>query len=499
MPFTRYSVALLTAGALASTACETDLTGLNTNPNSPTTAPATALFTRAVATEVSRFAGNTLSSTSLFAQHIAQVQYVDEDRGHLRPGTYDAFFGAYASELEDLEKVAALGTAAASPNTTGPARVMQSWGFQNMTDVFGEIPYSEALKGDVVGGPTKPKYDKQQDIYPGLLAALTQASATMTTGSADGGLGGADPIYKGDIAKWRKFSNSLRARLAMRMSKADAAKASAELTAAFAAPGGVMTGNADNAMLAWPGDGLFDNPWASNFSGRDDHRVSRTLLDTMNVLNDPRVKIYAQPTKNDPTKYVGLQNGLDNITVTPFFNTTSRPGAILYPGATVYGTYGSAAGKKTPSYILTYAEVSFIKAEAANRGMGGLTAAAAAGFYNDGVRASILQWGGTDAEADAYLTQPGVIYIPGATGLQQIGLQKWIALYTQGTEAWSEWRRTGNPASIAMGPKAYPDTPNIPRRFLYPSSEASVNKASLSAAIASQGPDGYYTRVWWDK
>ena len=499
MKFTRHSVALLAAGAMASTACQTDLTSLNTNPNSPTTAPAASLFTNAVATEAGRFAGNSLSGTSLFAQHIAQVQYVDEDRGHIRPGAMDAFFGAYASELEDLEKVAGIGAETKSPNTTGPARVMQAWAYQNMTDAFGDIPYSEALKGDVVGGPTKPKYDTQQSIYTALLKSLTDASATMKAGSTDVGLGGADPVYKGDMAKWLKFSNSLRARLAMRMSKADAARATTELAAAFAAPGGVMTSNADIAAVAWPGDGVFDNPWAANFAGRDDHRVSKTLLDTMNALLDPRIPIYAQPTKSDPTKYVGLQNGLDNVTVTPFFNTTSRPGTIFYPGSTVYGTFGSAAGKKTPSFILTYAEVSFIQAEAANRGIGGLTAAQAAGFYNAGVTASITQWGGTAAQAATYLAQPGVAYAGGAVGLQQIGLQKWISLFTQGTEAWSEWRRTGNPASIKMGPKAYTDTPTIPRRFLYPVSEASVNLASLQAAIATQGADGYYTRVWWDK
>ena len=122
-----------------------------------------------------------------------------------------------------------------------------------------------------------------------------------------------------------------------------------------------MTSNADNAKLAWPGDGMFDNPWAGTFSTRDDHRVSKTLLDTLNALNDPRMKIYAQPTKTDPTKYVGLQNGLDNVTVTPFFNTTSRIGAIFYPGSTTYGTFGTSAGKTTPSYIMTFAEVSFLQ------------------------------------------------------------------------------------------------------------------------------------------
>ena len=498
MRFTRHSVALLIVASLATTACKTDLTDLNTNPNNPTTAPASALFTFAVRNEVGRFAGNTLSSTSLFAQHIAQVQYVEEDRGHLRTGTIDGLFAnPYITELEDLEKVALQGTADAAPNLTGPARIMQSWGFQNLTDIFGDVPYSEALKGDIPGSPIKPKYDAQKDIYYGMLKALADASSSMKVGVE--GLGSADPIYKGDVAKWLKFSNSLRARMAMRISKADPAKATAELSAAFAAPGGLMTSNADNAALVWPGDGVYDNPWAGNFAGRDDHRVSKTLLDTMNALADPRVKIYAQPTKNDPTKYVGLQNALDNILVTPFFNTTSRPGTIFYPGTTVYGTYGTAAGKKTPSYIMTYSELSFIRAEAANRGIGGLTAAAAKGFYDAGVTASITQWGGTAADAATYLAQPGVAYAGGAVGLQQIGLQKWIGLFTQGTEAWSEWRRTGNPASIKPGPRMFADVPSIPRRFPYASNEQSVNAASLAAAIAAQGPDTYLTRVWWDK
>jgi len=258
-----------------------------------------------------------------------------------------------------------------------------------------------------------------------------------------------------------------------------------------------MTSNADNAKLTYPGDGVFDNPWSSNFATRDDHRVSKTLLDTMNTLADPRVKIYAQPTKADPTKYVGLQNGLDNVTVTPFFNTTSRVGTIFYPGATVYGTFGSAAGKQTATYIMTYAEVEFLKAEAAERGLGGQTGAA--GHYNAGVRASILQWGGTDADADAYLAKPGVAYVAGATGLKQIGLQKWISMFTQGNEAWSEWRRTGNPSTVKMGPKAYPDVPEIPRRILYPSNEQTVNAASRDEAVARQGADTYLTRIWWDK
>jgi hypothetical protein len=494
---TRLSVAVA-AAALSTTACQTDLTGLNTNPNNPTSAPATALFTNAVSAAVGRWVGaGQLSGTELFAQHLAQVQYVEEDRGRLRTETIDGWFtNAYVSELEDFDKIADIGTAASSPNTTGPARVMQTWVFQNMTDFWGDIPYSEALKGDK-GGSLKPKYDKQQDIYTGMFKVLTDASAAMKTGTTDPALTAGDPIYKGDMAKWLKFSNSLRARLALRIIKADATKAAAELTAAFAAPGGVMTSNDDNAKVSWPGDGVFDNPWSGNFSTRDDHRVSKTLLDTLNALQDPRMKVFAQPTKNDPTKYIGLQNGMDNVTVTPFFNTTSRVGAIFYPGTTTYGSFGTSAGRATPSYLMTFAEVSFIRAEAAERGLAGQTGAAA--HYAAGVRASILQWGGTDAEATAYLARPGVAYVAGATGLQQIALQKWISMFSQGNEAWSEFRRTGHPNTIKMGPKAYPDVLQIPRRIPYPSNEQTVNAASRDEAVARQGADTYLTKIWWDK
>lgn len=499
MKFTRVAVALV--GIAVATACKTDLTALNENPNSPTSAPAGALFTSATRSSLANIYNsfNSLSMTELFAQHIAQVQYIDEDRGHIRSTTLDDLFtNLYVGPLQDYNKILLKADSASLPSTSGPSKVMQSWVFQNLTDLWGDVPYSEALKGEAA--KFTPTYDAQKDIYYGLLATLTQASTSMAGGNStnDPGLGNADPIYKGVVTKWAQLSNSLRARLAMRMSNADPAKAQTELTAAFAA--GMMLSNADNASMVWPGDGVYDNPWAANFAGRDDHRMSKTLIDALVSTNDPRLPIFAQPTEDNAAVYAGLQNGLDNTTASSQFSSTSRPGAIFYPGATVYGTFGTAAGKATPSYIMTYAEVAFIQAEAAERSMGGLTPAQAAGFYNAGVTASITQWGGTAAQAAAYLAQPSVAYTPGATGLQKIGLQKWIALFTQGNEAWSEWRRTGFPATIQPGPNMYPDVPGgVLLRLPYPPNEQSVNQPGLDAAIARQGLDATNTKVWWDK
>ncbi|MDB4913980.1 MAG: hypothetical protein JWM95_1624 [Gemmatimonadetes bacterium] len=504
MRFMRLTVAVVSVALLA--ACQTDLTALNKDPNNPVTAPSTSLFTNAVQSTMTTYQNsfNTLSMTELFAQHVAQGQYIDEDRGHIRPGSIDLLWtNLYAGPLPDLQKVIAQGDAAKQPSTSGPARVMQSFIFEYMTDLWGDIPYAGALNGESGGDAFRPKYDTQKDIYYGLLKTLTDASAAMKAGTSvnDPGLGSADPIYGASLfsnkdAQWVKFANSLRARLAMQMIKADPAKAATELTAAFA--GGMMASNADNAMLSWPGDGTYNNPWATNFSTRDDHRMSKVFIDTLVALADPRLKIFAQPTKADPAKYAGELNASE-VATSVNLNTTSRPGVIFYPGATLYGTVGTSAGKATPSYLMTFAEVSFIQAEAAERSVGGLTPGQAAGFYNAGITASITQWGGTAAEAATYLAKPGVAYTPGSVGLQQIGLQKWIALFTQGDRAWAEWRRTGNPASIKPGPAMYADVPGVPRRLPYPAGEQSTNKTSLNEAVARQGADTYLTKMWWDK
>lgn len=493
------AIASLSLAGLA--ACNNDLTGLNNNPNSPTDVPPGPLFTNAAQTLVGRFRGANfdLTMTSLFAQQFGKVQYVDEDQYKLRTSTTAGHFSApYTGGLEDLQKVIDKATVANQPNTAGPARVLKSWTFQIMTDTWGDIPYSEALRGDSVGASFTPKYDPQKEIYAGMLVELATAASTMTAPTAaDPGLGGSDPIYGGNTTQWRRFANSLRARMAMRLSNVDPAKATAELQAALSGPGGVMTSNADNATLDWPGDGVYDNPWAVNFATRDDHRLSAVLADTLNALQDARITVYGQPTKDDPTKYAGIQNGLSTDNAADFFNNTSRPGAIFYPGTTVYGTFGTSAGKKTPSYLMVYAELLFIQAEAAQRGIGGLTAGQAKGFYDAGVRASFEQWGLTTEQADAYLARSGVAYVGGAAGLRQIGLQKWIALFTQGSEAWAEYRRTGNPSTLTPGPAAILNV--IPRRVPYSVDEQSVNAESLAAAVARQGADNFLTRVYWDK
>ncbi|MDE3151985.1 MAG: SusD/RagB family nutrient-binding outer membrane lipoprotein [Gemmatimonadota bacterium] len=494
-------LALMGAGACNNS----KLTDLNQNPNSPTDVPATTLFMQAAHTSAAAWVGNgyDLRGTEWVTQHLAEVQYPDEDDyKRLQGGSTAGWFdGAYNGQLEDLQKVIDKGKADNAPGTFAPAMILQTWNFSFLTDTWGDVPYSQALQGDKSGGTLTPAYDPQKDIYTGMFATLDAASKALA--SASNTLGASDPIYGGDPAMWQKFANSLRARLALRVVNVDPALASTQLQAALTAPGGVFTSNADAAMLAWPGDGVYNNPWSDNFSGRDDHRMSQTLMNILLANNDPRIPIYAQPTVNDTTvnpawpNYAGMPNGLTQATASVYFNDTSRPGTIFYPGATTYGTFGDGSGKSTPSYLMTYADMAFIQAEAAERSMGGLTPAQAAGFYDAGIMASMEQWGVSNADALAYVAQPAIAYQGGVAGLTQIALQRWIALYGDGGQAWAEWRRTCVPNTVKPGPYAIINT--VPRRFEYSTNDATVNADQIAAAIARQGPDQFQTTMWWDK
>jgi hypothetical protein len=487
--------------AFAAAACNSDkLTDLNKNPNSPEDVPAGPIFTNATRLAVSRWLGTTYSlrETEWLAQHLAQVQYNDEDRYlRLHAGdTEGSFNGAYAGELKDFTQITNKGIALNQPGTFGPAAVMRTWEFNYLTDSWGDIPYFEALKGDSVGGSLSPKYDAQKDIYADFFKQLAAASTSMAAATATNTLGAADPIYAGSLLRWQRFSNSLRARLALRLINVDPATANTQLTAAFTAPGGVFVANTDNAVFKWPGDGVYDNPWAVNFKTRDDHRMSNTIMDLLKANNDPRMQIWAEPTAAGT--YAGQPNGISpaRAAAANYLVNASCPGRIFFPSAHT-GTCPKGTGTTTPSYLMTYAEVAFIQAEAAQRGIGGLTPAQAAGFYTAGITASMSQWGVTTAAINTYLAQPGVAYAGGTAGLVQIAQQKWLALFTDGGQAWAEWRRTCQPATVKPGVDA--SKANVPRRFEYPVLEYTVNKSQVDAATAQQGADVFETRVYWDK
>lgn len=484
-----------------------DITGMNHDPDAPTDAPMGPLFTLAAVNTTSRWLGGfSLRGMEWMAQHLAEVSYPNEDRYSRMQGsdTQGTFNGAYTGELANLGIIIRKAKETNQPAFWGPAQVLSSFQYMNLTDMWGDVPFTESLQADAAEAVLKPKYDKQQDIYNAQFQLLADAVDAMAAVPATGvvTLGSADPIYGGKLLQWQRLANSLRARMAMRIVNVDPTKADAELKAAFNAPGGVMQADADLAKLIWPGDGTYDNPWAGNFQGRDDHRMSRSLMEIIVGTNDPRVPIFAQKVESPtvhPGGYGGMPNGLSDAGAAAWSTTASRPGAIFYGGAQSYNpkNLGSSANLKTPSYIFTLADVLFIQAEAAERGIGGLNAGQAKGFYDAAISASMRQWGVAAAAINTFLGEPEIAYKGGVDGLKQIATQRWVALYTDGPQAWSEWRRTCQPTTPVAGPEAMVDF--IPRRLQYSITESSANKANVDAAVAQMGgPDNFETRMWWD-
>lgn len=463
---------------LATAACDEGLTEVNENPNAPTDVDAQFLAANAIESSVSRALGANfnLTLTALWSQQIAKIQYIDEDRYELRDATVNSHWANfYSGPLADFKLIQEKGAENNRPNHVAVAKIMQSWTFHQMTDVWGAIPYSQALQGRAEEPILTPQYDSQQAIYTGLLNELEAAAGMIETGA--GTFGAGDLIYGGDAAAWQKFANSLRLRLAMRMSEVDEATARAEFSAALA--DGVFTSNDDNATLVYAG-APSENPIHENFheGGRFDHVISATMVDTLKAFDDPRLAIYATPAPSDG-EYRGMPNGLANDHGI-VFNTLSRIGDyFLAPTA--------------PAVLQTYAEVLFLRAEAAARGW---TTESAAQLYNEAITASMEQYGITGSDVTEYLVQSEVVFNP-STALQQIAVQKWIALYMNGPEAYAEWRRTGFPQ---LTPAAQGTNDGlIPVRVFYPSSEQAFNAASLQAAIAANGGDDLNDPVWWDQ
>jgi hypothetical protein len=223
------TASFIALAAVAASACDDGLTEINENPNTPSRVPSELLFPTAVQSAVNRALGSTLhyDYAATWIQHYAKIQYTNEDRYQLRSTGNDAhWLGFYAGALQDFQGVIAKADSTGEPNKKAAALVMKSWTMGIVTDVWGDVPYTQANLGlDAIGGDrsvTSPKYDPQQVVYNGLFAELTAAAKMITPSGSN--FGTADLIYGGDMAKWRKFANSLHLRHAMRLSQVDPAK-----------------------------------------------------------------------------------------------------------------------------------------------------------------------------------------------------------------------------------------------------------------------------------
>ena len=474
----KYITALLSGAlVLLAVSCKKDLVKINQNPNASQNAQPDYLLTAATKATADTYWGvaNTMESSLLFVQYWAKIQYTDPDRYIYSNSAFQELWTVgYSKSIVNLNQVIKIGDAQANNNYKGVALVLRSWVFTLLTDAYGDIPYKQAINIDQY---LTPAYDSQKDVYTALLNDLKTAQGLLDpAGKAIAG----DVLYGNNIALWKKFANSLRQRIALRIADRDAAKAKQVLADIQAEGGAFISTNAETAQLVYL-DSPNQNPVSNLFDTRDDYRISKTIVDKLFALNDPRLPVYASKTQDaTPSTYVGIPNGLLVGDASSLgFTKTSKPGSYFL-------------APHSPAVIISYAEVLFDRAEAAARG---LTTENAADLYKQAVTSSLNQYGIQGTAVDTYLAQPALQY-DAVNFKKSIGEQKWLALFGQGLEEFAEWRRLDYPQ---LQP-AVAGTLNgkIPSRFIYPGTEQSLNGASYKAAVADQGADVLTTKLWFD-
>lgn len=436
----------------------------NVNPNAASSPSVAALLTNV---ESNLGGYGAMTRGGLYAQYFSETQYTDAS---LYSAPQFNFSGEYAGIMYDLQNIININ---ASNNQTQVARILLQYLFWTITDRWGDVPYSEALTGN----PT-PKYDKQEDIYKGMIATLKDAVDKFDAGSVITG----DIIYNGNVSNWKKLANTLRMGMALRLSKvypSPSGYAATEFKAALAHPAGSITQNADNFTVKYPG-GNFQNPFFALYNGRKDFAESKPMVDLMQSFNDPRQQAYG-------TSNVGVPYGVKRATAEAFTSANPNWSYILR----------ADLRQDNSPYTLYSAAQSFLaRAEARDYGW---TSEDLQTVYRTGITLSFQQWG-VGTPSDSYFNQTGVaLTAPAGTGanLRQIAIQRYIASYPNGLEGWSIWRKTGFPA-LTPAPDAITTT-GIPLRYLYGPTEYSTNPEQTQAAASAIGGDKVTTPVWWDK
>ncbi len=429
-----------------------------------------------------------LNPFRLFVQYWTETLYNDESNYNLKTRSIDRYLwerlyvGRGSTDptvapavLRNLSEAKSLITAdqfldpKIKANQLACIEVLSVYAWTVLVDTYGNVPYSQSLDYN----NAQPAYDDAATIYTDLFARINAAIGKMDATTS--GLGNADLVYSGSMAKWKKFANSLKLRMAITTADADAARAKTQAEAAVAS--GVFTDNVDNATFAFQSDLPNTNPLWEDLvnNGRHDFVGTSFFVNSLNTLQDPRLGTYFKPVAGTTTYVGGVNGGLN--TASKF----SNPGAVL-------------EDPTLPGVLASYTEVEFLLAEAAARGFS--VNGTATSHYEAGVTASILQWGGSAADAATYLAQPTVAYATAAgTYKQKIGTQAWIALYNQPVQAWTEWRRLDYPRLTAPVDALSP----IPLRLTYPSVELNLNSTNYAAAVAAIGGDKVDTKIFWDK
>lgn len=521
--FIRYSL-IFGLGALLLAGCDKNFEEINTNPNQSDASPTPYIFTYATRQFAFRYYDVWYSGrqSAVASQQWCQRNYTSEDRYQFRDNVMDGFFRNTYIWMLNYEKIKELNTNEATKGNMSAygdnkmqiatCDIMETWIFQLLTDSFGDIPYSQAF--DPVKYP-KPKYDKQSDIYKAMIAKLKQAVVDLKASSK--GWTSGDVVYGGDISKWIKFANSLRLRIALRASKVDntyIAEAQSAIT------DGVFESNDDNAVFSFIGTGdpneapIYSGFFTENrndftltkqftnlLKGQDD--ADKGFVNPFNGIVDPRLAIYRGPTMG--TNTIGIPYGMDDTQTGAYVSANSN--VINLKPDTKRNVFSPVnLQPEFGSILLDYPTVCFMVSQINNND---------ATWFLKGVNASLEMWGVGATDAASYVAAITAKWTA-ATAEQKaemVATSKYIHLYTQFYEAWSEYRRTGYPKSIVKPGErtavvggvnitfepipGFESGKDIVARFKYAISEYTLNQTNVKAAATSMGGDDLSVRVWW--
>lgn len=467
--------------------CTKDFAEINTNPDALVSVPPNNMLVNILRNTAESYGGD-VDGYGTFAGYIVKIQYMDFMAGLIPTNnTYgNRWYNCYYNHTQIKDLLAKTEpNAAGFKNVRTISRVWQNYMWFLLTEGWRDVPYSEALKGMPTDGSIfLAKYDKQEDIYPAVMAELKVIADEMAAGYGTDDVGDFDIIYKGDMEMWQKFCNSLRLRMAMRISgvSASLAKTTIEEIAGDPVKYPLIESNAENCYVHFPGALPYLEPWYNaGIQGKriDNWGLSDIFIDHMMATKDPRIAAIAQKT-NDNT-YRGYPNG-----------EKSGPSS-LRSISWIGEKYMSDAGGFVPFY--KSCETYYILAEAALLGYNVGTTAADA--YKKAVTLSMEEHDVAQADIDTYLAGAGAW--DGTK--ERIWWDTWVALFKENAEAWSLYRRTGIPSTN------YPSLNSIygtahndqPWRAPYPNSEYQNNKVNVEAAASKVKDFVWGEQMWWDK
>lgn len=480
--------------------CTKDFEALNTPPTSVTTIDPGLLFSKAL--KDGTFAeGGELSNNKFgsWVQHwaggpvVPVSRYIESAEDNIWADHYTIIrnLRQIRQELSGQEDLPSGKTKIAI------ARIFEVSIWQRLTDLFGDVPFSEITPNttDIV---TTPVFDTQESIYTALINELNESIGRLD--AADNSYGSADFFYGGKVDQWAKFANSLKLKLGLRIRFANPSLAQQTVESAMGSAAGLLASNSDNAAIPTYNDAQAENynPMLNQYiRGSADLRyLASTLIKQLKTYNDPRLPLLAQPTVSSVNAgkpdYAGLGVALtDGELASIIRNNYSTPSL---------NTWFSSSFSPIPCYALTYAEVSFFKAEAALLGWGA-TPSEAETYFREGVQAAFaLPPYNITSLPQSYVDN--ALHFDGLSDeqkLEKIQTQKWIHLFGRDYEAFAEWRRTGYPV-LTPGSNKGSTNGQIPRRAIYSTKEAQLNEANYKEAVGRLAKgDSFLSKVWWDK